>query len=182
MAGTERPQKHSPSTPYLDEARLRQIMELLFFGYRDFTGDADALLTEYGFGRAHHRVIYFVGAHPGITVSELLQILKITKQSLSRVLGQLIDEGFISQRSDAADRRRRQMRLTPKGTELERRLIECQSLRIENACREAGEDAVEGFRSVLKRFINEEDRERVNNGPAEGYGSGETLGVVGKGK
>jgi len=154
-------------------------MELLFFAYRDFTGDADTLLTEYGFGRAHHRVIYFVGAHPGITVSELLQILKITKQSLSRVLGQLIDEGFISQRSDAADRRRRQMRLTPRGQELERRLTERQSRRLLGAYREVGEEAVDGFRRVLKAIINEEDRDRVHG---NGRRDRKSIGMVGKGK
>src|SRR5512145_2590120 len=78
---------------FLREEELRQGLELLFFAYRDFTGEADAILGEYGFGRAHHRVIYFVGRNPGMTVSELLGILRITKQSLSRVLGQLVDEG-----------------------------------------------------------------------------------------
>ena len=83
---------------------LRRAMELLFFAYRDFTAEADALLADFGFGRAHHRVIYFVGRHPGMIVSELLEILKITKQSLSRVLGQLINDGFIHQRTDDAGR------------------------------------------------------------------------------
>ena len=145
------------------DAELRQAMELLFFAYRDFTGEADALLADFGFGRAHHRVIYFVGCHPGITVSELLRILKITKQSLSRVLGHLINEGFIHQRTDNADRRRRRLFLTPKGTELERRLTERQSQRIAGAYLEAGPEAVEGFRAVLRGIINEEDRERVSH-------------------
>ena len=148
---------------FLRDAELRQAMELLFFAYRDFTGEADALLADFGFGRAHHRVIYFVGCHPGITVSELLQILKITKQSLSRVLGLLIEEGFVHQRTDNADRRRRRLFLTPKGAELERRLTERQSQRIAGAYREAGAGAVEGFRAVLRGIINEEDRERVSH-------------------
>ncbi len=155
--------KHRANPLFLRDAELRQAMELLFFAYRDFTGEADALLADFGFGRAHHRVIYFVGSHPGITVSELLQILKITKQSLSRVLGQLIDDGFISQRTDDVDRRRRRLYLAPKGTELERRLTERQSQRIAAAYREAGADAVEGFRTVLRGIINEEDRERVTH-------------------
>ena len=103
--------KHPDHSLLITEEELRQAMELLFFAYRDFTGEADALLADFGFGRAHHRVIYFVGRHPGMAVSELLGILKITKQSLSRVLGQLIDDGFILQRTDAADLRRRHSKL-----------------------------------------------------------------------
>ncbi len=151
-----------PADPLLQsDAGLRQAMELLFFAYRDFTGEADALLADFGFGRAHHRVIYFVGGHPGMTVSELLNILKITKQSLSRVLGQLIKDGFIHQRTDDTDRRRRRLYLTAKGAELERRLTERQSRRIAGAYRRAGAGAIEGFRAVLRGIINEEDRPRV---------------------
>ena len=145
---------------YSDGA-LRDAMELLFFAYRDFTAEPDNILKEYNFGRAHHRVIYFVGRHPGMAVSELLGILKITKQSLSRVLGQLIDDGFILQRTDAADLRRRHLYLTTKGADLERRLSERQSQRIMRAYQDAGADAVQGFRAVLRAIINEEDRARV---------------------
>ncbi len=152
---------HGAASPLGHDVDLRQAMELLFFAYRDFTGEADAILAEYGFGRAHHRVIYFVGANPGITVSELLQILKITKQSLSRVLGQLIVDGFVYQRTDDADRRRRRLFLTTKGTQLENLLTERQSQRIAGAYRAAGAGAVEGFCAVLRGIINEEDRERV---------------------
>lgn len=140
---------------------MRQAIELLFFAYRDFTGEADALLEDYGFGRAHHRVIYFVGRNPDITVSQLLAILKITKQSLSRVLGQLIEEGFVDQSTDDEDRRRRLLNLTDKGRNLEALLTERQSRRIARAYREAGAEAVEGFRRVLRGIINEDDRERV---------------------
>ncbi len=151
-----------PADPLLQsDAGLRQAMELLFFAYRDFTGEADALLADFGFGRAHHRVIYFVGGHPGMTVSELLDILKITKQSLSRVLGQLIKDGFIHQRTDDTDRRRRRLYLTAKGAGLERRLTERQSRRIAAAYRQAGPAAIEGFRAVLRGIINEEDRPRA---------------------
>jgi len=153
--------KHPDHSPLMAEEELRQAMELLFFAYRDFTGEADALLADFGFGRAHHRVIYFVGRHPGMAVSELLGILKITKQSLSRVLGQLIDDGFILQRTDAADLRRRHLYLTTKGADLERRLSERQSQRIMRAYQDAGADAVQGFRAVLRAIINEEDRARV---------------------
>ena len=153
--------KHPDHSLLMAEEELRQAMELLFFAYRDFTGEADALLADFGFGRAHHRVIYFVGRHPGMAVSELLGILKITKQSLSRVLGQLIDDGFILQRTDAADLRRRHLYLTTKGAVLERRLSERQSQRIMRAYQDAGADAVQGFRAVLRAIINEEDRARV---------------------
>ena len=140
---------------------LREAIELLFFAYRDFTGEADAVLEGYGFGRAHHRIIYFVGANPGITVGELLAILKITKQSLSRVLSQLVDEGFVNQETDPDDRRRRRLYLTDKGRALETELTQRQSRHIAEAYRQAGADAVAGFRTVLRGLINEGDRGRV---------------------
>lgn len=145
---------------FLREEELRQGIELLFFAYRDFTAEPDALLGEFGFGRAHHRVLYFVGRHPGITVSELLSILRITKQSLSRVLGQLIDETFVTQRPGARDRRQRLLELTEKGIELERQLTERQRGRIARAYRDAGAEAVEGFRKVMTGLIDEADRAR----------------------
>ena len=149
-----------PKSLSLREEDLREAMELLFYAYRDFTDEPDAILAQFGFGRAHHRVIYFVGRNPGITVGALLAILKITKQSLSRVLGQLLEDGFIEQRTDTADRRRRMLHLTAKGVTLEASLTECQSARIARAYRTAGAQAVAGFRSVLCAIINEEDRAR----------------------
>jgi DNA-binding MarR family transcriptional regulator len=146
---------------FLRDENLREAIELLFFAYRDFTGEADAILEDYGFGRAHHRIIYFVGANPGITVGDLLSILKITKQSLSRVLSQLVEEAFIEQREDKEDRRRRRLYLSDKGTSLERLLTDQQSRRIAEAYRLAGADAVAGFRTVLRGIINEQDRNRV---------------------
>jgi DNA-binding MarR family transcriptional regulator len=145
---------------FLREEELRQGIELLFFAYRDFTAEPDAILGEYGFGRAHHRVIYFVGRHPGITVSDLLDILRITKQSLSRVLGQLVTEKFIVQRPGLRDRRQRLLELTEKGVELERLLTERQRSRIARAYREAGAEAVEGFRKVMLGLVDEADRGR----------------------
>lgn len=145
---------------FLREEELRQGIELLFYAYRDFTAEPDAMLAEYGFGRAHHRVIYFVGRNPGMTVSALLGILRITKQSLSRVLGQLVDEGFITQRTGHRDRRQRLLELTEKGIELERQLTERQRARIARAYREAGAEAVEGFRKVMLGLIDESDRVR----------------------
>ena len=152
--------KSGPNPLFLREEELRQGMELLFFAYRDFTGEPDQILARYGFGRAHHRAIYFVGRHPSITVSELLAILRITKQSLSRVLGQLVREGFVTQRPGAQDRRQRLLELTDKGRALERELSENQRTRIARAYREAGAEAVEGFRTVLRNLIDEEDRQR----------------------
>lgn len=141
---------------------LRQEIELLFFAYRDFTGDADELLADFGFGRAHHRAIYFIGRNPRISVSDLLEILKITKQSLSRVLSQLIEEGYVHQETDSADRRKRLLMLTEDGRALENRLTEKQSQRIQRAFEETGPDAAEGFRGVLRHIIDEEDRGRID--------------------
>lgn len=159
--------KTSINPLFLREEELRQGIELLFYAYRDFTAEPDAILAEYGFGRAHHRVIYFVGRHPSITVSELLEILRITKQSLSRVLGQLITEKFITQRPGLRDRRQRLLELTEKGVELERQLTERQRARIARTYREAGAEAVEGFRKVLLGLVDEADRPRFpTRGPA----------------
>ncbi len=152
---------------FLREEELRQGIELLFFAYRDFTAEADAILAEHGFGRAHHRVIYFVGRNPGMPVSDLLATLKITKQSLSRVLGQLVEEGFIIQRTGSRDRRQRLLELTEHGMEFERKLTERQRARIAQAYREAGAEAVEGYRKVMLGLVDEADRSRFpNRGPA----------------
>ena len=151
----------TPANPlFLRDDDLRQGIELLFFAYRDFTAKADETLLQYGFGRAHHRVIYFVGRNPGMTVSDLLDILKITKQSLSRVLGQLVRQGFIVQRHGITDRRQRLLHLTDRGTDLERKLTEDQRALVAKAYRSAGAEAVEGFRKVLLGMINETDRDR----------------------
>ncbi|MEQ8665659.1 MAG: MarR family transcriptional regulator [Rhodospirillales bacterium] len=148
---------------FLRDADLREALELLFFGYRDFTSEADAILANYGFGRAHHRVIYFVGANPGLSVSELLGTLQVTKQSLSRVLGQLVDERFVEQRTDADDRRRRLLFLTEKGQGLENELTERQCALIARAYRQAGASSVAGFRTVMMGIINEKDRQRFDS-------------------
>ena len=142
------------------DEEVRQGIELLFFAYRDFTAEPDTILAKYGFGRAHHRVIHFVGRHPQMTVGELLGILRITKQSLSRVIGQLVRQEFIIQRP-GADRRQRLLDLTARGRELERQLSEPQRARIALAYRQAGAQAVEGFRKVMLGIITgEEDRGR----------------------
>lgn len=162
--------KSGPNPLFLRDEELRQGMELLFYAYRDFTAEPDAMLARYRFGRAHHRVIYFVGRNPGISVSELLGILRITKQSLSRVLGQLVREGFIVQRRGTRDRRQRLLELTAKGLQLEERLSQNQRERLARAYRMAGAEAVEGFRKVALGIINEEDRRKVGRPVAAPHG------------
>lgn len=147
---------------FLREEDLRQAIEMLFFAYRDFTQEPDQILSEIGLGRAHHRAIYFVGRNPGLIVSELLAILKITKQSLNRVLSHLVEEGYVVQKTGETDRRQRLLYLTEKGVELERRLTENQRRRIASAFRNAGADAVLGFKLVLHGIIDEEDQERFD--------------------
>ena len=150
---------------FLREEELRQAIELLFFAYRDFSAAPDALLDEQNLGRAHHRAVYFIGRHPGITVSDLLAILGITKQSLARVLNQLIEDGLVTQTPGVRDRRQRLLELTPKGVALERSLTERQRLRIAEAYRNAGPAAVEGFRKVMVELIDEKDRKRFPGRP-----------------
>ncbi|HEX2115766.1 MAG TPA: MarR family transcriptional regulator [Alphaproteobacteria bacterium] len=147
---------------YLRDEELRQGIELLFYAYRDFTAGPDAILAKLGFGRAHHRVIYFVGRYPGIRVGELLAILRITKQSLSRVLGQLLREGYVAHKPGPTDRRERRLELTPTGIELERQLTENQRARVAAAYRAAGAAAVEGYKKVLLGLIDETDRARAS--------------------
>ncbi len=150
--------KTGPNPLFLREEDLRQGIELLFYAYRDFTAEPDAMLGKIGLGRAHHRVIYFVGRYPGATVTELLAILRITKQSLSRVLGELMEQGYVEQRPGTKDRRQRLLTLTDKGQELERQLSDAQRARIARAYRAAGAEAVEGFRTVMLGIMDEIDR------------------------
>jgi DNA-binding MarR family transcriptional regulator len=154
---------------FLSEEEVRQGIELLFFAYRDFTAEPDAILTHHDFGRAHHRVVHFVGRRPQMTVGELLLILKITKQSLNRVLGQLVRQGFIVQHRGAQDRRQRLLELTEKGRELERQLSAPQRARVAAAYRKAGAAAVEGFRKVLLNVIaSPGDRQRFDRSRRSG--------------
>jgi len=146
---------------YLRDEELRQGIELLFFAYRDFTADPDSILARDGLGRAHHRAIYFVGRNPGITVAELLAILRITKQSLGRVLKVLIELSLVEQKTGTRDRRQRHLYLTRTGVELEQQLTATQRARVARAYREAGPEAVAGYRKVLLGLINEADRAGV---------------------
>ncbi|MGB0749126.1 MAG: MarR family winged helix-turn-helix transcriptional regulator [Magnetospiraceae bacterium] len=142
----------------VDQEELREAIELLFFAYRDFTAGPDAVLAEYGFGRAHHRVIYFVNRHPGIAVGELLCILQITKQSLAPVLKTLVQKEFIRQETGERDKRKRELFLTEKGAALERELSVIQKDRLQKAFAEAGAEAVAGFRAVMRRITDERER------------------------
>ncbi len=143
---------------FLREEELRLAQDLLFFGYRDFTAGPDAILAELGMGRAHHRVLHFLGRRPGLTVGELLGILAITKQSLARVLTPLVAQGYVAQSPGRADRRQRHLSLTPMGEALERRLFERQRETVTRAYREAGPVAVEGFRHVMRGLMGPEAR------------------------
>ncbi|WP_428480696.1 MarR family winged helix-turn-helix transcriptional regulator [Roseomonas gilardii] len=158
---------------FLREEELRAAQDLLFFGYRDFTAGADAMLAEIGLGRAHHRVLHFVGRRPGLTVGELLTILDITKQSLGRVLTPLVEGGYIEQATGRADRRQRLLSLTEAGRALERRLFERQRETVIRAYREAGPAAVDGFRRVMQGLMAPATRglvERVAMGATEAAG------------
>lgn len=153
--------KPGPNPLYLRESELIAGIELLFFAYRDFTSDPDEILKNYGCGRAHHRVIHFVGRNSGMSVAELLAILRITKQSLSRVLKQLVAQGFIEQRQGTRDRRQRLLYLTDKGYQLQNELSAPQKARMVRAYRDAGPEAVAGYRKVLTGLINEVERAQI---------------------
>jgi len=133
-------------------------VELLFFAYRDFTGEADAVLAEFGLGRAHHRVLHFVNRNPGLKVQDLLQILKITKQSLARVLKLLLDPGWIRQVAGDADRRQRLLHTTDKGAALAGRLDALQAKRIAQALAAAGPGSEAAVLSFLFAMIVPEER------------------------
>ncbi|MBI3706009.1 MAG: MarR family transcriptional regulator [Rhizobiales bacterium] len=137
------------------------IIELLFFAYRDFVGDPDEVLSKLGFGRAHHRVLHFVNRNPGMKVADLLDILNITKQSLGRVLKQMVDQGFVQQKEGAQDRRQRLLYVTPKGEALALKLAGLQTVRINRAFGELGPGAHEAARRFLTAMIDTDSREHV---------------------
>ena len=137
------------------------IIELLFFAYRDFVGDADEVLAKFAFGRAHHRVLHFVNRNPGMKVADLLDILNITKQSLGRVLKQMVDQGYVLQKEGAQDRRQRLLYVTPKGEALALRLAGLQTARIARTFGELGPGAHEAARRFLTAMIDGDNREGV---------------------
>ena len=153
-----------------EEAPLYELIELLFFAYRDFVGDADRLLEAFGFGRAHHRVLHFVSRHPGLTIAALLDILKITKQSLNRVLKELVAKNFIDARAGATDRRHRQLYATEAGEKLARDLAKLQTRRFAAALDEVGPGAKAMASTFLQAMIDAPERERVMALIASGRG------------
>jgi DNA-binding MarR family transcriptional regulator len=150
-----------PDAPAAAAEPAWDIIELLFFAYRDFVDDPDDVLAHYRFGRAHHRVLHFVYRHPGMKVADLLDILKITKQSLGRVLKQLVDQGFIVQKEGASDRRQRLLFVTAKGEALALKLAGLQTARIARALEDLGTGSHEAARRFLLAMINPESRDGV---------------------
>ena len=150
---------------YLNETEIRKAIELIFFSYRDFTAGPDKILEKINFGRAHHRVIYFVGKQKKITIKELLSILQITKQSLSRVLNQLVKERFILV-STGIDKRTKNLSLTKKGVDLEKELSTIQINKIRNVLKQFNEKDINGFKKILYAMIEEKNKKKfdeINN-------------------
>jgi len=150
---------------YLNEIEIRKAIELIFFSYRDFTAGPDKILEKINFGRAHHRVIYFVGKQKKITIKELLSILQITKQSLSRVFNQLVKEKFILV-SAGIDKRTKNLSLTKKGEDLEKELSTIQINKIRNVLKQFNEKDINGFKKILYAMIEEKNKKKfdqINN-------------------
>ncbi len=168
LSGTQNTKKE----PANQTASMIELIELFFFAYRDFTQGPDAILQEFGFGRAHHRILHFVNRYPGLRVADLLDILKITKQSLARVLKQLVDEDIIEQRPGKSDRRERRLFVTKRGRELAERLIEPQLARISKALKCSGMESEEISRKFLVNMIDPLEHEAVldlfSRSPAKG--------------
>ncbi|MBB3771879.1 DNA-binding MarR family transcriptional regulator [Angulomicrobium tetraedrale] len=187
VSASSRPAKGDPGVPArsggLGEGDpLVDVIELFFFAYRNFVSDPDEILQGIGFGRAHHRVLHFVNRHPGMRVTDLLDILRITKQSLGRVLRELVDQGFIDSRAGASDRRQRLLHLTPKGEALAQQFVTLQSHRIRRALEECGPDSRETARRFLVAMIDPEDRGPVEKliARADQQAEAKTSGASGK--
>ena len=150
--------QNSQSLLFLTDEQLRQGIEAMFFAYRGFTADPDRILEGMAYGRAHHRAIHFINRSPGTTVNNLLGILGVTKQSLNRVLRAWIEDGLVDSKVGAEDKRERNLYLTEKGEALERELSNAQRERMRMAFRNAGPDAVLGFRQVLEAMMDEDMR------------------------
>lgn len=152
---------------FLTDEQLRQGIEAMYFAYRGFTADPDRILAGMAYGRAHHRAIHFINRAPGTTVNNLLAILGVTKQSLNRVLRTLIEDGLVESRVGTEDKRERHLFLTDQGHALEHRLSDAQRARMRAAYRQAGPEAVAGFRQVLEAMMDSELR-RQYRGLREG--------------
>lgn len=145
---------------FLTDEQLRKGIEAMFFAYRGFTADPDRILEEHAYGRAHHRAIHFINRAPGLTVNNLLTILGVTKQSLNRVLRALIEDGLVESRIGTRDKRERNLFLTEAGAALESKLSTAQTARMRAAFRDAGPEAVRGFRTVLEAMMDPQMRAR----------------------
>jgi DNA-binding MarR family transcriptional regulator len=154
-------QRRQPGEAVLEEVPAYDLIELFFFAYRDFVGDPDRILSDYGFGRAHHRVLHFVDRQPGLAIAELLDILKITKQSLNRVLKELIEKGFVESRTGVSDRRQRLLYATDQGHELALRLAKLQTRRIMRALSESPDEVKEAASRFLLAMIDPGERAAV---------------------
>lgn len=143
---------------FLTDEQLRQGIEAMFFAYRGFTADPDRILSDMAYGRAHHRAVHFINRAPGTTVNNLLNILGVTKQSLNRVLRTLIEDGLVESRVGKLDKRERHLFLTTEGQALEQQLSDAQRVRMRSAFRDAGPEAVAGFRRVLEAMMDREMR------------------------
>jgi DNA-binding MarR family transcriptional regulator len=161
FSGLNRPTQADSSEGAPSQEPIWDIIELLFFAYRDFVSDPDDVLTKLNFGRAHHRVLHFVNRNPGMMVADLLDVLKITKQSLGRVLKQLVDEGYVLQKEGENDRRQRLLYVTPKGEQLAMKLAGLQTERIARALNEIGPNAHEAARRFLTAMIDADGRDGV---------------------
>ena len=153
----------SASPLFLREPEIRRGVELLYFGYTSFTATTDAMLERQGLGRAHHRALYFIAQSPEMPVGDLLKLLRITKQSLGRVLGDLSDRGYVETSTGLRDRRQRLLKLTEAGAALETELFEVIRATMAEAYAEAGQGSVTGFWRVLEGLIPEDLRPRIPN-------------------
>jgi len=154
----------SPSdtrTLYLSDEALKQGVDLLLFAARDISAQGMHILAEAGLGRAHARTLYFISRNPGLSVAELLSLLRVTKQSLNRVLGDLLNGGFVERKSGTEDKRTRRLHLTPKGAELSDAVWNLRRPLLAGAFKAAGQEAVEGFRKVLFGLLSEETRAKA---------------------
>ena len=150
-------------TPFfLNDKEIRKVIELIFFSYRDFTAGPDQILEKLSFGRAHHRVIYFVGKKDKITIKELLGVLKITKQSLSRVLNQLVKEGFIVV-STGLDKRTKNLSLTSSGLSLENKLSTIQIQKIKRVINNFNQDDIDSFKKILYEMIELDNKKNFQH-------------------
>ena len=146
---------------FLNENEIRKVIELMFFSYKDFTDGPDKILEGIKFGRAHHRVIYFIGKQKKLTIKELLLILQITKQSLSRVLNQLVNEKYVLV-STGLDKRTKNLSLTNKGKDLEKKLSDIQIKKIKNVLIKFNEKDINGFKKILYSMVEEKNKKKFD--------------------